>query len=146
MFVVFYDLNFSVLSFVCVCPCVCVRVCVCVCFFFFQSNQGIACLESSRQFITTPTAATFSSVFVDETNVCVVSILRAGDALAEAAHACIPTAPSGKVRSRGDTTGVSPGVFAVRIRISVRLVFRPGLGEGYTPEDLFVCVCVRTVH
>lgn len=62
-----------------------------------HNKQGIACLESSRQFITTPTAATFSSVYVDESNVCVVSILRAGDALAEAAQACIPTAPAGKV-------------------------------------------------
>ena len=60
-------------------------------------HQGIACLDSSRQFITTPTAATFSSVYVDESNVCVVSILRAGDALAEAAQACIPSAPVGKV-------------------------------------------------
>lgn len=65
-----------------------------------NKKQGIACLESSRQFITTPTAATFSSVYVDERNVCVVSILRAGDALAEAAQACIPAAPVGKVRDR----------------------------------------------
>lgn len=59
--------------------------------------KGIACLESSRPFITTPTGATFSSVFINERNVCVVSILRAGDALAEAAQACIPHAPVGKV-------------------------------------------------
>ncbi|CAN0403479.1 unnamed protein product, partial [Hapterophycus canaliculatus] len=63
---------------------------------------GIACLQSSRQFITTPTAATFSSVFIDESNVCVVSILRAGDALAEAAQSCIPTAPVGKILIQRD--------------------------------------------
>lgn len=61
------------------------------------AEEGIACLESSRPFITTPTGATFSSVFVDESKVCIVSILRAGDALAEAAQACIPHAPVGKV-------------------------------------------------
>eukprot|EP00903_Cladosiphon_okamuranus_P014518 g13466.t1 len=66
------------------------------------AEEGIACLESSRQFITTPTAATFSSVYVDESNVCVVSILRAGDALAEAAQACIPTAPVGKILIQRD--------------------------------------------
>lgn len=65
--------------------------------FSYGTPQGIACLESSRPFITTPTGATFSSVFVDESRVCIVSILRAGDALAEAAQACIPHAPVGKV-------------------------------------------------
>ncbi|CAM9240975.1 unnamed protein product [Ectocarpus sp. 13 AM-2016] len=66
------------------------------------AEEGIACLESSRQFITTPTAATFSSPFVNESNVCIVSILRAGDALAEAAQACIPTAPVGKILIQRD--------------------------------------------
>ncbi|CAM9723628.1 unnamed protein product [Scytosiphon promiscuus] len=66
------------------------------------AEEGIACLQSFRQFITTPTAATFSSVFIDESNVCVVSILRAGDALAEAAQACIPTAPVGKILIQRD--------------------------------------------
>ncbi|CAN0117968.1 unnamed protein product [Ectocarpus sp. 12 AP-2014] len=66
------------------------------------AEEGIACLESSRQFITTPTAATFSSPFVNENNVCIVSILRAGDALAEAAQACIPTAPVGKILIQRD--------------------------------------------
>ncbi|CBN75727.1 conserved unknown protein [Ectocarpus siliculosus] len=66
------------------------------------AEEGIACLESSRQFITTPTAATFSSPFVNESNVCIVSILRAGDALAEAARACIPTAPVGKILIQRD--------------------------------------------
>ncbi|CAM9370603.1 unnamed protein product [Ectocarpus sp. 4 AP-2014] len=66
------------------------------------AEEGIACLESSRQFITTPTAATFSSPFVNESNVCIVSILRAGDALAETAQACIPTAPVGKILIQRD--------------------------------------------
>eukprot|EP00904_Undaria_pinnatifida_P013903 jgi/Undpi1/9643/HiC_scaffold_27.g12099.m1 len=66
------------------------------------AEEAIASLESSRQFITTPTAATFSSVFVDENNVCIVSILRAGDALAEAAQECIPHAPVGKILIQRD--------------------------------------------
>lgn len=66
------------------------------------AEEAIASLESTRQFITTPTAATFSSVFVNENNVCIVSILRAGDALAEAAQACIPHAPAGKILIQRD--------------------------------------------
>ena len=61
------------------------------------AEEAIAELPSSSVEVMTPTGTSFQGVSVADDNVCLVSIIRAGDALLEAVRDCLPDAKVGKI-------------------------------------------------
>ncbi|CAM9612363.1 unnamed protein product [Chrysoparadoxa australica] len=70
------------------------------------AEEGIAHLPTSEKLITTPTDAAYKGISVNTSNVCAVSIIRAGDSLLEAVRACEPQVSVGKILIQRDESTV----------------------------------------
>lgn len=68
------------------------------------AEEGIACLPSNKVKVITPTGNEFDGVKIDDSNICLVSIIRAGDSLLQVTNQILPHASVGKILIQRDET------------------------------------------
>jgi uracil phosphoribosyltransferase len=74
-------------------------------------EEGIALMDSQPLRVTTPTKAVYDGEFVDVSDVVVIPIIRAGDAMLEAFLGVVPDASVGKILIQRDEETAMPKLF-----------------------------------
>ena len=74
-------------------------------------EEGISLLEPKRIIITTPTNSDYTGEIIDENNIIVVSIIRAGDSMLGSFMELMPKAAVGKILIQRDEATAKPILF-----------------------------------